>query len=324
LKKKIDIKVEVIPNYLWSLFASANLWEKQSARNCPSYHKQDIEFLYQYRQFIRWGNGRCGIFTHLAFFYPLSEKELTPLEYFELLEKMKVDIIEENPFIFERLYFQTENPHDELQVVKTIFLEFMEIFNRNVSIYEKEQWHYYQKVLNEIKIYSENELNEYDIITKWEKFLEIDFPADSFQIILTHANENLPSGNNLSKFRYNFHMNDNLQHFLEHEIGTNLLHDSLNALRKDALLNKDFIKDNNVLWLAFESLAEYFRGIIFKRRDEWDGEMFGGGKYHFDWFFDYYEKSIELPLAKNPITIMKEATLAFQDAFKDKISKKNT
>jgi hypothetical protein len=315
--KKIVCKIEIVPNYLWSLFAAANLWDKESPQESPAYSQKDIEFLYANRQLISWGNGRGGIFTHLAFFYPLSEKELSPVEYFELLDKLKQGLIEEIPFYIERLFFRTENQHNELQQNKPILLEFIDIFKRNFSIYEKEQWNQYQIELNEIKQVAEVELNEQDIIGKWENFLNIDFPADSFEVILSHANKKLPSGNNLSKYRYNFYMHDNLQNFLEHEIGTNLLSDSKNSLYDDSELKKDFIRKNNVIWLAFESLAEYFKGIIFGIRDEWQGEMFGGGNYHFDWFFDFYEKTIHLPLEKNPKSIMKEAALAFQDVFKN-------
>jgi hypothetical protein len=295
------------------LFATADLWEIGSNKAKTEYNQNELDFLYEHREKIRWGNGRGGIFTHLAFFYPLSEKELSSEEYLELLEKLKLQIENEEPSIIERLYFQKTDKKEEFRASKATLIQFIDIFKNNLPVYESCYWKQYKPSLEEVKIEMDIELNKYDIITKWEKFLAIEFSADIFQIVLTHANKKMPSANNLSKFRYNFFMYDDLLTFLQHEVGTNLLSDSKNSLYGEEVLNNEFVKKNNVIWLAFESLAEFYRGIIFSERDAWKGEMFGGGTYHFEWFFEFYKKNINF--GENPSQIMKKAVLAFQAAF---------
>ncbi len=310
MNKRIICRVELIPNYIWSILATADLWDTKTLTNIPNYDTRDMDILFKYRDLIKWGNGRVGALTNLLFFHPLAKGEMSADEYLNFLAEIKEGLLYEEAKVLNLLRFKslTKQGFDE---IRPIIIKIIEVFKRNLHIYIDEVWEFHKEILNNKKLEMDTLLNQEDMIGKWEIFLGVKFPGDVFDIILSYDNSKMPSANNLSRTRYNFYYNDNLVNFLQHEIGTNLLGESMSSLYDDKDMLDSAILDNNLIWLAFESLAEYIKGILFYQRDVWEGEMFGGGKYNFVWFFQHYEKSITIPLTESPRAIMKRAVLSY-------------
>lgn len=319
MQKKIICNTELIANYLWSLYAEADLWEVNPVKKAETHFiKADLDFLYNNRELIKWGNGRCGLFTYPAFFLQVLEKDYTAHEYISFLDNFKLNVEEGNSEIYQYLNFQTSVHELEYSMNRDTFLEFFEIYKRNIKRYELYIWQAHKEALNEKKEIMDIELNKDDMIGRWEDFLNEDFPSEVFNIILTYSNRRMPSANDISKTRWNFYYQDNLTNFLQHEIGINLLLEKFKVLYEDHELDTEFVRENNVIWLANESFTEYCKGIIFGKRDEWRGEMFGGGNHDFNWFFNYYQEHLILPFKQDYTLFLKETILAYVETHRNR------
>jgi len=322
--KKIVPKIELLPNYLWHIYAIANLWSKDKL-DYSIIHKsmmsvENRDFLHENRELLVWGNGRGGRFTGLLFFIPLKLEFMDFAEYLSFLDSLFNSIKSRNWVMFKEKY----DFHYDMS--KIVFskeeIDFLESYNgimkRNHSEYLNKLWPVHKVRLKETADFITGYFEEKRAIEKWEEFLNKQFPADELNIVLTVANKSLPSANNLSRTRYNFYYKpdskEDLCKFILHEIGTNLLSEDLHINYKDEELQTKVINENNLVWMAFEALAEYSKSIIFEtEKAVWSGEMFGGGMFRFSEFYEFYNTYNWDKSNLNYATVMKEAVLFVAD-----------
>ena len=316
--KKIIPKIEFLPNYLWHIFAISNLWDCENLEYSTKYKKmisdEDLNFLYDNRDLLAWGNGRGGVFSGLLFFIPLSFNYMKFEEYIEyinlLIESAASKDWNEFKEKYDFKYDMTDVVFSKTQI--DYLKRYLIIIEKYYSDYLDKLWNTHNTLLSQTANYIIEYFNELNAIEKWESFLKKYFPSNEFNIILTVANKNLPSANNLSRTRYNFYYHPNnekkLCKFILHEIGANLLGNDLHKNYKDNELKFNFINENNLIWQAFEALAEYIKSEIFNVEAEvWDGTIFGGGTYYFKDFFKFYNDYNWNKSNNNFSAIMKEA-----------------
>jgi hypothetical protein len=298
--KRIVPKIEILPNYLWHIFAISNLWDRNDLEYSKRYQSMistdDLLFLYKNRNLLAWGNGRGGEFSGLLFFIPLSFSYITFGEYENYLELLIRSIDSKDWDKFRKKYELTYDMTDVnfTKAQRDFLKQYLSIIKKYYSDYHDILWRTHKTLLKQTSNYLENYFDTLNAIERWESFLHKRFPADEFNIILTVPNKDLPSANDLSRSRYNFYYqpdsSDKLPGFILHEIGSNLLSEDLHSNYENKELQIQFIVENNLIWQAFESLAEYFKSEIFKIEPEmWSGEMFGGGTYFFSDFYDFYK-----------------------------------
>lgn len=318
--KKIVPEIEIFPNYIWHIFAIANLWDSKNLEYYIKYkemiYDEDSIFLFNNRNLLAWGNGRGGEFSGLLFFIPLSYSYITYNEYIKYLNLLIKSIASKDWKEFKDNYnFKYDMTDVDFTKANIDFLkQYLSIIEKYYFGYLNELWKYHKNLLNQTSNYLLDYFKKLNAIEKWESCLNKKFPADEFLIILTVANKNLPTANNLSRNRYNFYHQPNskekLSNLILHEIGTNLLFEDLHNNYKDEELQTEFIKKNNLIWQSFESIAEFIKSKIFKIDVEiWDGEMFGGGNYYFKYFYDYYKSFSWKNIDVNYQELMKKAVL---------------
>jgi len=298
--KRIIPKNEIIPNYLWHIYAISNIWAEKKLEYSIKYKSmmsdEDKNLLNENRTYLAWGNGRGGVFSGFLFFIPLSFDEMTYEKYLSylhlLIESVSIGKWDKfkDKYDFEYDMTNTEFSEPQIEFLRRYLITIEKYFYD----YRDTLWKEHNTFLNETAVYLIEYFRKLNAVEKWEMYLNKKYPYDEFKIILTVANKNLPSANNLSRNRYNFYYQPNskeeLCKFILHEIGTNLLTEELYINYEDKELQGKFITDNNLIWQSFEVLAEYCKSKIFKvESDILDGNMFGGGNYYFKDFFDYYE-----------------------------------
>jgi len=200
-----------------------------------------------------------------------------------------------------------------------ILNKLIDIYINNFEHYSKSIWPIEQNKLEKVAKKINTFFMKKRYIEKWEQYLNIEFPGDQFSIVLTSANKNAPSANNLNRTRYNFYYQpesfEDLTIFISHEIGTNLLMESLMRLHKDKNLKNNFKTDQDfytLVYNAFESLAEYYNAKILGIVPSiWEGELFGGGELKFKIFFEFYEVALSRNQRISPYDLMKESILNY-------------
>ncbi|MFA8433699.1 MAG: hypothetical protein ACEPOZ_04200 [Marinifilaceae bacterium] len=304
--KKVECSVEIMPNYLWHIFALSNLWNHDSSRYSDRYKntipKKDKDFMYEHRDLIAWGNGATGKYTVLLFFNPFSD-EISYKEYCHYLD----DLLKYGPQSkwkeFADKYSKEENNKQTISNCSftkqdfEILTEITAIIKRNYPTFKKEIWKNTKQILEQEKLAIDAAFAGNDIIGLWENALQMKYSGDSFTPVLTYANalDYLPSANNLTDSRNNFGLSGkNTEYTIDlivHEIGIFVLMPTILSIFKDPALQTEFNKKNSVVYQSFESLIEKKKGDIAGKRKTWEGKIFAGGKYDFPWFFNYYEKN---------------------------------
>ncbi len=291
-QKKITATVEIVPNYMWHMFASSNLWDKPENPYGDKYGytipDADRQFLYDNRELIAWGNGRLGTVTVDMFFAPLLTKT-TFEKYIASLEGSLKSI--------------PESTRSEL----------IRIMRDNYAAFKKEIWPLLKPELLKAKEMIDARFAGTDPIALWEENLGKSYPGEKKELVLTFANAvNLPSANNISMERNNFGivpdegMVESVFQTVRHEIGIFIIMPVIEKLMSDPSLKTDFLQSGNVVYVAFETFAE-------KRKDD----IFGGERRVFlhqweeeyRWFYDYY-LSHDFAGA-DPETLLRDAIAAF-------------
>ncbi len=290
--KNINCTIEYPVNYLWHMFVLGNIWDKGSNPYVEKYGKtlteHDKQLIYHNRELIAWGNGRCGALTDYFFFEPVQEaRDLFWLkEYLFKLEGLLYDMSMED-LSYDHAYLLDKK--DEIVKIVKIFRSYFDLYNETV-------WQDVQKELLVSKNRIEQHFNQIEVINKWEQFFQAEFPANSFDIVLSLANSNAPSANNLSKSRNNFFHSpekpESMYSLVIHEVGVFMMVEELYATLSSPDMNLDTIKNQNLVYQAFESFAEYCKGMIFNSIDYWEQNMFGGGTMNMKSFIDFYKKEI--------------------------------
>lgn len=275
-QKKVTASVEILPNYIWHILASSNVWDKsenpygdQFGYTIP---EADRRFFYDHRNLVAWGNSRGGMLAGGLFFMPLAV-ETSVDDYIAFLESLPAP--------------------DSLAAVCS---EITRILKDNYRAFENEVWPGIKPKLMQSKDMIEASFAGTDPIATWERNLGMSFPGKGKVLVLSYANQvdNLPSANDLGPERNNFGIapDENVVNYVYntvlHEIGIFTFMPVINTLQSDPSLRTDFLQSGNVVYVACETFAE-------KRKDD----IFGGEKRVFlpqwldayKWFYGYYEKN---------------------------------
>ena len=326
LPKKVECKIEIMPNYIWHLFAAANIWNIENSKYASLYGKSipddDKELLFTNRELLSWGNGIISKFTPLLFFIPFSQ-EITPNQYWDYLE-ITIKTMKSNSWDnFADQYCPSEkNRIVSFQFTNDDINKFIEIKNvikRNFSIYENTIWDSQKKYLIDEKNSIDLFFAKQDIIKAWEQKLDIAYNADGFYPVLTYANgiDNLVSANNLSTSRNNFAVSigntNNTIDLMIHEIGIFTLWNTIMVIYSDPLYQTTEFQKTNVVYQAVESYIEIIKGKITGSMSEWEGKMYSGESFEFGWFFNFYKDKIGTYRSEK---LIREAIIEFSKARK--------
>lgn len=303
-QKNVECSIEVMPNYIWHLFALADLWDKGKSRYYEIYgntvSQPDIDYLHKNRSLIVWGNGLTAPLTGVLFFQPFRN-EISPSEYFDYLDCFTKGLKNSDWKDFfdkycpecDRLAEIPRRSNEEI----ALFEKISEIIKRNYPAYKNVVWPEVQPALNEYGEKINSYFSDKDIINRWEEELNMSYEENTFYPVLTVANaiDNLPSANNLSRSRNNFGVSNKALDWtidlIIHEIGIFILSPSLNRIRNDNELKTEFNRKNNVIYQSIESFIEKKKGDMTGKRVTWKGKMHGNAIYNFSFFFEYYDKN---------------------------------
>lgn len=303
--KPIAAKIEELPNLMWHLFASANLWEKPESIYRKLYGElipqEDIDFLFNNREHIAWGNGRSGKYARLLFFVPLG-RTMDVDQYFDYLDFLSSCSSRQNIPAFSKKYGRNEFDgkylsdfhFDSTDIV--FFQKFREIIISNHKIFHEHVWPKVLPILESDQKFINQYFSSLDIVGQWENLLNMPFEGEMFSPVLTYANaiDNLPSANNLSNSRNNFGVSGNAENYLlelvVHEVGIYILMPVIIELFNNPNLQTQYIQENNLIYQAIESYIEFLKRGITGTSQLWKGEMHGGGEFDFERFFRYYKE----------------------------------
>ncbi len=304
--KPIMAEVEELPNFLWHLFASANLWEKSESIYRKLYGdlipQEDIDFLFNHREHIVWGNGRSGKYARLLFFMPLG-RTMEVDQYFDYLNFLSSCSSRQNIPEFSKKYgrnefdskYLSDFPFDSTDIV--FFKKFREIIISNHKIFHEHAWPKVLPILESDQRFINQYFSSLDIVGQWENLLNMPFEGELFSPVLTYANavDNLPSANNLSNSRNNFGVSGNADNYLlelvVHEVGIYILMPVIIELFNNPNLQTQYIQENNLIYQAIESYIEFLKRDITGTSQLWKGDMHGGGEFDFERFFRYYKEA---------------------------------
>ncbi len=290
-QKKITGSVEIVPNYLWHMFASANLWDNPENSYGDHYGhtipSADRQFLYDNRALIAWGNGRTGMLTGGLFFVPL-QNETTIEQYIAFLEEATATV-----------------PESYMSVTS----ELIRIMKDNYAAFEREVWPLLEPELLKAKEMIEARFAGTDPIALWEKNLGRPYPGEKKELVLTYANyADLPSANDISMERNNFGIIPDEQtvewvyQTVLHEIGIFAIMPIIRELQSDPSLQTELLKSGNIVYVAFETFAEKRKDDIFGSEPkvflpQWEEE--------YRWFYRWYREH-DSPRA-DPETLIRNA-----------------
>lgn len=303
--KPIVAKIEELPNLMWHLFASSNLWEKSESiyrkLHGDLIPQEDIDFLFNHREHIVWGNGRSGKYTRLLFFMPLA-RTMEVDQYFDYLNFLSSCSSRQNIPEFSKKYgrnefdskYLSDFPFDSTDIV--FFKKFREIIISNHKIFHEHVWPKVLPILESDQRFINQYFSGLDIVGQWENLLNMPFDGEMFSPLLTYANavDNLPSANNLSNSRNNFGVSGNADNYLlelvVHEVGIYILMPVIIELFNNPNLQTQYIQENNLIYQAIESYIEFLKRDITGTSQLWKGDMHGGGEFDFERFFRYYKQ----------------------------------
>ncbi len=324
-KKSIECSVEIMPNYMWHLFALSDLWNNGNSQYYKMFgstvYQADINYLHNNRSLIAWGNGSTAALTEILFFRPFKNK-ISSSEYFDYLDCFSKALKNSQWKDFFTRYCPECNqqmtvPKKSDEEIK-LFDNIVDIIKRNYSQYKKEVWPEVSQKLNQYGEKIDSYFKNKDIINLWEKELKIPYSREGFYPVLTLANaiDHLPSANNLSVSRNNFGVDiENIDWTIDlivHEIGVFILFPILDNIQHDTELKTLFNNENNVIYQAFESYIEKKKEDITGKKVVWKGKMHNGATFNFPFFFEYYKKNDKL---FDPEQLIRNAIKAYNEEY---------
>jgi hypothetical protein len=292
MEKKIKAVLDFNTNYLWHLWNLGNLWDRPDKEYHDLYaftiSEADRDFLYKNRDLLAWGNGRSGVLTYNFFFLALKE-ERNKSEFTGFFQKEKRDLInlKSDDLDDEYKWFISRKP-DAMEIIDIII--------RNIDHYEYEVWPQIKDKMTE----PYNQLNQYftenEILSPIENRLGRNLPFEEMTLLLSYANRIYPSANDISNCRWNYYYNQNqkdLIAMIKHELIINVFKEEYSSLYQDEELSDLKIRQENLLWQANESFAEYLKSVIFGEYEIWNNEMFGGGRIRMQEFFEFFSEELK-------------------------------
>lgn len=342
-EKPIRCSVELLPNYLFHLFVLGEIWKDRGMLD-EAYIKAygatlpagDREALHRNRAWLAWGNGQSGALTGWVFFWPLHGGKLQDgkdyIVYLEALQKAYASPEGMRAFNaacpalavgdWDIRYFDQRRKQDPkgFPAEGQALQEFTDVVRRNLAAYEKSVWPQERTKLEAARPAIEGVFAGTRSLEQWEAYLQTPFPGPAFTLVLTTPNRKAPDANDLSPLRYNFYFSPDkpqeLGHYVQHEIGTNLLRGPRQRLDRDPALAREIeqvgCRPQGVIWRAFEALAEfYLQKVTGKPRKIWSGKGFDGQPFDFPVFFEAYDREFARDPKQGPEQMMRHGVAAF-------------
>ncbi|MGB5105846.1 MAG: hypothetical protein WBP29_00590 [Candidatus Zixiibacteriota bacterium] len=272
-RKAIVCDVELVPNYLLHLLASARVcFDSAYADKYEStVEASSVQFLRENRQLLSWGSGGGGELSEFVVTLPIifelkSEKELS--EYFELLigalsTKSTEEFFRKYATVIEQLERTWFPLNQEALMGLAPLTEKLEtcqeIVRRNFRRYEQSVWPDESRQMEKVA----GELNDYfkgrDIIGKWEELTRKVLATAKYTIVLSSAIEGGPNANSMGYAKNMFSSRRSMdwtRDFISHEVGIHIL---MSEFRKLAESGK---YEWRQLYGANECLAQFLNGIV--------------------------------------------------------------
>jgi hypothetical protein len=319
-------KVEFLPNYLFHLFECADIWEKETSEYRAEYSERmddlDRAFLFKHRKLLVWGHGRNGDLTEMAFWFPAnrsfdSKEELQ--QYFEVLfVALEGTTGEPQPNLLAEMRSLDFGRHRRRNT--RILRQLSEVYLRNYDTYRSQIWPVERVKLMAVSERLASDFKNTGRVDQWELALGLQFPVDRWELVLTTANVGFPNANDLSRSRYNFYYEPNdyarLRGFIDHEIGTNLLAADYFDLAENAellqSLRNNGVDPDLVLHEGFESLAEYFKGVMDGPETRWQSARTQKGwRYDSEDFYQIYDELAQDGKKRTPREMLADGALAY-------------
>lgn len=278
----LEVLVEGFPNYVFHLYSVAGIgYENEyGAVYKETVKKDDREYLSQNKELLGFANGRFGSLAPAFLFVPLyinpkSKEEVK--EYFRLLNQA---LEKEEYSVFIDKYSEKLNninehwvPFNAKEYLQEI-TQFKEVVKRISDIYVNNYDNYIERVwsVEKEKLISKREklikeIDEYNLIEKWQEATGKSFKYSVYQIVLCSANESGANAVSVAYERNHFYYEPNtkinhLVEYISHEVGTHLLFDTFKKVMSSGKY------EYSLVYKAYESLAAFYNNkIIFSNRD---------------------------------------------------------
>ena len=267
---RVSCVVEIIPSYMGHMLSIARVGFESdySDRYSQSVKQEDINWLKENEDLLKWGNGKAGPLTGYGLFmlgYVSPDGPEGIESYYDSLLAMAKSADVSQLFktfpSLERLHEIWGPLNDpraiemlmalggEIEQLKKIFVENWDCFTNEVWPQEK------QKVCvqaNEIN----KRLQEVNLIVNWENATGFTFQSDSYEYILSSGMKNGPRFNSLGYGRnWVYYDIPLLLEGIVHEVGSHLL------MRLQGELQNKY--DFSFLYNIYETLCSYLTKMIF-------------------------------------------------------------
>ncbi|XMB86780.1 hypothetical protein RJG79_03025 [Mycoplasmatota bacterium WC44] len=316
---KIHVSVNKTVNYIFHLQAVAkinyNNDYSEKYKNTVSEH--DLLILQDSYEELTFGNGYAGIYVNLFIFSPcyiINNSDELKI-YFNLL-KQAVEQNEYQVFYnkfkshFDKLEnwgFTVQGLRDNIVKLnekhKINAMKLADVFINNYERYEPVWVSEKAKIKEKAKILNVM-ICKLDFIKKWEKYTNLKFKLTPYHIILCSS---ISDGSNANSLGYDKNVfcsygdNEEIIHFISHEVGTHILVDELVNLWSSL---GDTSSDENTpsfLYAAYENLIQYYNQKVLS---DYDLKYTLGDNYNSDKFHEIYlelDKDANIYSAKDMI-----------------------
>ena len=276
-RKDIIATVEKFPNYIFHILAVAKINYNSDYANKYRWaiEHQDLEYLYNSRKLLEFGNGSSSDLTYLFIFLPAYinfESEGEVEKYFQLVKysvenndiQLLADqyyeyLLEQEKWTYDNVFGYLEHLCNNLHLKSKETVKVLsDIYIRNYIKYDK-VWEIEKGNIVKRSKELNKRLLEEDYILKWENLTGLDFLYDKYEIVLCSANANGPDANSLGYERNLFYSGydiDKTMEFISHEVGTHILIHIIKELWGQF--------HGQILYSAYESLVKFYNKIIFE------------------------------------------------------------
>lgn len=266
--KPVEAVLEIYPNYVGHLLGvaqvkSSNAYSREFRKTV---YRNDFRYLKKNADLLEWTDGDEGILSYFFITFPayinLTSKEelndyLTALnsavvvKSFDALKEKYNESVQNldlwNGFNNNELIFSYG---DEIQ-------ELSKIWMRNYDAYYSDVWPEQRYQISAVANAINQELESLNLINKWETVTELEYQADSYQIVLSRALKNNPEMKTLGYDKLWCHYCNNSNQMIKQ-----ICEDA--GLRILAGLCSEKYQDYNpnVCFKVYQTMAQYFSDQI--------------------------------------------------------------
>jgi len=278
MQKVIRVKYEIFSNYNAHLLGVAQIGfnSNYSETYYNTVNSEDLKFLQENKNLLRWGDGRTSQLTEIFIFFPNYINLKTKSEmiiYFNLLN----EAIEKKSFNNFKNKYQSyisnlnnwfkPNFDSHLYSFNNEIKRISEIYIKNFDNFLNDAWPIEKvKIQNKVKILK-NHLSKFNFIELWENLTNLNFKYSYYDIVLSSGIKNGPTANSLGYEKNWFYYDSDTEWFIQficHETGTHILID----LIKNRILNKEKnISRNNfqIEYNAYENLCSFYNRFVLRK-----------------------------------------------------------